>query len=66
MATEQSQPEEVGIDDEFYSILFGGWAAGSFLLLVLGLTETGPYTVEWSAVAIAIITIVTFYYGRKV
>lgn len=65
MATPERQPEEpvyVG----FYSMLFGGWAAGSFLLLVLGLTGTGPYTIEWSVIAIVFITAITFYYGRKV
>lgn len=61
---EPKQPEEATFVG-FYSLLFGGWAIGSFILLLLGLTGTGIYTIEMSVTAVMFITVVTFYYGAK-
>lgn len=58
---EPKQPEEP-VHVGYNSMVFAGWASGSFLLLVLGLTGRGIYTLQMSLVAIAFITIVTVYY----
>lgn len=61
---EPNQPEEA-VYPGYYAIVFAGWFAGSFTLLLLGITGTGPHTIETSLAAIMFITVVTFYYGAK-